>query len=746
MIMTETNSQQKPKAFELLHSKIKEELYAMRWTSLRPIQVDAILEVMTGNKHIIISSKTAGGKTEAAFLPILSKIVDQEDVGVKAMYVGPLKALINDQFRRLEDLCERSEIPVFKWHGDVSASKKKEFLNNPKGVLLITPESVESMFVNRANRLQQIFGNLEFIVIDEMHSFIGVERGAHLKSLISRIFQKSKTPIRLFGLSATLGDMNLSRTWLQPRNPESIVLIEDEGEQKTLKYRFHGYLTAKAEKLNDPDKVEDIFELDDPRLEDINLGLVDDLYHCFKGRTALIFGNSKAKLEYYADQVRRRSKKENDLHQFAIHHGSLAKAVREDAEEDLKSERPTAVFCSTTLEMGIDVGNVSIVGQIDCPWSVSSVAQRIGRSGRKEEEPSVMRMFVEELEPDEKTGLIDRMHQNFLQALAMSELMFDKWCEPPEVNRLHISTLIQQILSIVAEYGGATADNIFDILIVKGAFTNLDQATFVKVLRSMGEKDLIEQAPEGALILGMLGEKIVRTFDFYSAFQSTEELRVIHNGRNIGNIWQPPCIEVDSYLILAGKRWKIMDIDLERKEITVQPSSGGRLPFFSPGSGPDIHPIIRQRMHDLLFSEKEFTYLDPVAMKILGYARGAASAANVKGRPFVEDGPDVIWFTWTGSRINRTLWGLAKYFGGFVVVDEDIALTFEKETIDKVRTFFADILQNPPNEVELATKFVLKASEKYDLFLSDDLLNLVYAKNSLALDDALILLKSVLPR
>jgi len=741
--MDNAGSQQQPIAFGLLHRKIQEELYAMRWTNLRPIQVDSIRGVITSDKHIIVSAKTAGGKTEAAFLPILSKICESEDTGVKALYVGPLKALINDQFRRLEELCKRAEIPVFKWHGDVTGSSKKEFLKIPKGVLLITPESIESMFVNRSNRLNDIFGQLEFIVIDEMHSFIGVERGAHLKSLISRLSQMTRYSIRLIGLSATLGDMDLSRKWLLPRESENISLISDEGEDKSLKFRLHGYLTAKKPNTDDTKKADIVFEHDEAGLDDFSQGLLEDLYNLFKGKTALIFGNNKAKLESYANQVMLRSRQHRDLHQFSIHHGSLSKAIREDAEEELKSDRPTAVFCSTTLEMGIDVGNVSIVGQIDCPWSVSSVSQRIGRSGRHENQPSIMRMFVEELEPDAKTGLIDRLHKNFLQALAMSELMFEKWCEPPEINRFHFSTLIQQILSLIAEHGGATADNIFDMLVTRGSFTNIGKRTFIKVLRVIGEKDLIEQTPEKTLILGLVGEKIVNKFDFYSAFKTSEELRVIHNGKNIGSIWQLPIHQIDSYLILAGKRWKILDVNPDRKEITVTPSRSGRLPFFPPAAGPDVHPKVRQKMHDLLFSEDEPIYLDPTAKKILTYARNAGKEAGIQGRPFLQIGPDVIWFTWTGSRINLALWGLAHYYGEFTVADEDIALVFEKVSIEKVRDFFLNILKNPPSETELASNYKGKSLEKYDSFLSEELLDMVYGNNSLALEDALNLLDSI---
>src|SRR5208337_3612733 len=248
-------------AFEQLHPKLKYILYKMGWVELRPIQVDAIHEIFNTNKNLIISAKTASGKTEAAFLPILSQIVDKKSRGISAIYVGPLKALINDQFERLETLCNRAEIPVFKWHGDVGPDLKKKFLKDPSGVLLITPESIESLFINHPNDLTTLFRSLSFIVIDEMHSFIGTERGAHLKSLLSRVIHKSKGDVRIVGLSATIGDPELAKQWLIPRNPSDVSLITDPNEQKDIKYLIRGY--SEENELTDSDE-----EIQNPSLVD----------------------------------------------------------------------------------------------------------------------------------------------------------------------------------------------------------------------------------------------------------------------------------------------------------------------------------------------------------------------------------------------------------------------------------------------------------------------------------------------
>src|SRR5437867_3205548 len=134
------------RAFDLLHPRMQEELYRMGWTRLRPLQIRTIFAILQGSDHLVLSARTAAGKTEAAFLPILSKLADDWDGGVRALYISPLKALINDQFRRLDEICERAGIPVHRWHGDVSAGAKRALVQHPSGVLLITPESLESLF------------------------------------------------------------------------------------------------------------------------------------------------------------------------------------------------------------------------------------------------------------------------------------------------------------------------------------------------------------------------------------------------------------------------------------------------------------------------------------------------------------------------------------------------------------------------------------------------------------------------
>jgi len=728
-----------PGAFQRLHPIIQEELYRMKWTALRQIQVDAIHAILGSDKHLIISANTAGGKTEAAFLPILSEIVEDHANSVRALYVGPLKALINDQFRRLEVLCEHAQIPVHKWHGDVGQSKKQKVLKSPGGVLLITPESIESLFINHPDKIDRLFSHLDYIVIDELHAFLGTERGAHLRSLLARLMQRINHNVRIIGLSATLGDTASAQKWVDGHNPDNIALIASD-DNKEVKYLIKGYRRIKTgeevgENVSDEKNPKFGATPDDFRL-------ANDLINTFAGKTALIFANNKQMLEFYADHARELQSEMGLQNPFRIHHGSLSKCEREDTEEALRSSSPTATFCSSTLELGIDVGNVSAVGQIGASWSVSSLKQRLGRSGRHEGESSVMWQYVVEDAATELTRPVYRLYPQLLRAIAMTELMRDNWCEPPDIERFHLSTLVQQIMSVIAEAGGASASTLHERLIARGSFKNIDQQTFFRVIRSMAANDLVEQTTEGIIILGLKGERVVRSYEFYSAFNTEKELRVLHRGHLIGTVSALPTTGAEGFLILAGKRWKIIEINLDREEILVEPSSGGRLPLFSGSSGPDLHSRIHEKMREILSETSMPIYLDRMAKDMLQEARDFARESDILHNPFFRNGKEVIWFTWCGSRINRTLLGLGLY-KDLDVSDEGIALTFAKMSENRIMEFYGQFLQNQPDPVELASCFPVKAVEKYDCYLTDELLSEAFARNYLDLPGALKLISKM---
>jgi ATP-dependent Lhr-like helicase len=212
--------------FSMLSPAMRKVVYDMGWSALSPIQLAAIPTIMAGDSDCILCAETAAGKTEAAFLPILSMIEAFGRQQIAVLYISPLKALINDQYQRIGDLCSRLDIAVHRWHGDVSTTRKQKTIAQPSGILQITPESLESLMVNRSSYLFTLFHGLKFIVIDELHAFLDSSRGIHLRSLLHRLTRYTESPPRHIGLSATIGDPLIAQQWLSPTNPSSVTFVQ----------------------------------------------------------------------------------------------------------------------------------------------------------------------------------------------------------------------------------------------------------------------------------------------------------------------------------------------------------------------------------------------------------------------------------------------------------------------------------------------------------------------------------------
>jgi ATP-dependent Lhr-like helicase len=692
-------------AFDLLHPAVQRQLWDMKWTHLRPLQVQAIRAILADNDHLILSAATAAGKTEAAFLPIISKIADESKGCVQALYVGPLKALINDQFERIRDLCGHIDVPVYHWHGDVSAADKKRLIERPGGVLLITPESLESLFVNRSAYLQKLFGRLKFAVIDELHSFLGNERGLHLRSLLCRLrlVQQPGEDFRLVGLSATIGDMSVAQRYIELDASYTSAVIVDDTFSSDVKLRLYGYREVPPPK-------------DEITTEAFRVMTMDLVKHC-QGASNLVFANAKVEVEELADLASRIGAEQHLRDRFLVHHGSLSAELREEAETVMKSGVPATAFCSSTLEMGIDIGSVKMVGQVGAPWSVASLRQRLGRSGRREGEARILRMYVRCEEADAKSSIFDRLHLELIQAIAVVELMLKNWLEPSELPRCDLSTLTQQIMSVIAQTGGIRADQLFDRLCGRGTFRDVEKSLFAMLLRQLANRDVIEQMPEGDLIMGLKGEQLRKDKGFYAVFATPEEFAVLWNGRRLGTVSLAP--QVNDHLLLAGQRWQVSHVDYERLEISVRPARGWRPPNFSGGRG-EIRPEIRQEMRRVLSGAGSYSYLNVEAGELLAEARNAAKSADLAERALVPLGTlRCALMTWTGTTIQATLQAMLTE-DETPPKDEGIALVFAVG-IDKVRDVIRRVTLREHKPSDVAENMPGFQRRKYDWLLSDQL-------------------------
>lgn len=702
-------------SFELLHDSVRNWVWRQGWSSLRDIQENTIPVVLQRDCDVIISAATAGGKTEAAFLPILSHLLSNPSQGFDVLYVSPLKALINDQYRRLLDMTSGTSVVVTPWHGDIDASRKARALKNPSGILIITPESLESFLINRNASVKKAFGGLKYIVIDELHAFIGNERGKQLQSLLSRIeLITGNTPPRV-AMSATFSNYDKVKSFLRPDGSFQC-MIPSQGDSS------HETRILIKEYLQRYDK-------------DVEKEIADEIFTKLRGSNNLVFTNSRVAAEGFAVRLGDRCEAECVPNEFRVHHGSLSKIEREAVEQELqRGQTPVTALCTSTLELGVDIGKVKSIAQVGVANSVSGLRQRLGRSGRRDE-PSILRVFS--IENEEASGWLYDLRANLVQNIAVIELLREKVYEAPVIDKPHLSTLIQQILSLVASFSGFYPKEGWEILCNRGAFRNISSKIFLDLLKCMGKRGLLSQLNTGEIIVGKEGERLLRRLDFYTAFVAPVDYDVINTdgGNRVGMIQSLP--EVKQQIILAGKRWVILRVDEKSRSIYVSRiKSGGGISFSS--DVPEIDEIITRKMRDIYMSDELYPYLD--------IASGSHQELVKAREYFIENKLNMKFyagnslFTWAGAKVNRTIALMCKlrlkknldynHLMVYGITPQDIAVILS---------------QKQPSGDDLAALVPRYEKEKqqYDHFLSDDLLNHEYASTYLNAGKAWELLKEL---
>ena len=698
-------------AFDKLARPVQKWVRSKGWRELRQIQADSVHVVMDGNADLIVSASTAGGKTEAAFLPLISQVLDapSERDGFDLVYIGPLKALITDQAMRLEDICREAGLPVYPWHGDVSGSVKARALKAPRGILLITPESLEALFVRRGLEIPRLFGATRAVVIDELHSVLDSERGVQMRSLLTRLEIAVKRPIRRVGLSATLGDMNMASAYLRPDNAEAVQLIEAKGGEAELLLQLRGYVSGGEDE-------------DAPSATD---AVSEHLFKHLRGSDNLVFAGARQWVEIYADRLRNLCEKAHLPQEFYPHHASLAREHRDFVEKRLKDANlPTTAVCTSTLELGIDIGDVACVAQVGAPFSVAALRQRLGRSGRREGQPAILRQYSVEARLDSESSFVDQLRLGLIRAIAMIELLLEGWCEPPRPEALHLSTLVHQILSVIAERGGAQANRLYRVLCQEGPFRRVDTGLFLDVLRAMGrpEAELIEQSSDGLLLLGAAGERIVEHYSFYAVFKTPEEFRLVADGKELGTLPIDNILTPGMLLIFSGRRWVVQEIHDLEKVILVKPAKAGVPPLFGGDPGM-IHDRVIEKMFDVLEGEVEPSYMDKLSLRLLSEARANFERWRFAETPVVEMG-DGAWILATRcGTVKTTTLAMALGAEGFQITQHDGFLLVEsgeaEQTLDQVLSEMAnaatpDLFAHSPNLI----------FEKYHSYLTPDLLKL----------------------
>ncbi len=662
-------------SFNLLSEPIRKYIRDKRWEELRPIQNAAIAKILTSNDNYILASRTASGKTEAAFLPILSK-VNFLDNSVQVLYISPLIALINDQFYRVEELCKYLDITVTKWHGEAKKSAKDHLLKQPSGIVLITPESLEAMFVNKPFNIKHLFSDLKYVVIDEIHSFIGTDRGTQLKSILYRLQKVNSISFSIIGLSATIGDYNEAKKFTG-NEEHTVVLLDRTAKEIDAQFRYF-----KNEK------------------EELPLELLKDLYLETKDNKVLIFPNSRGRSEEVAVKLLKISEKVKGHPNYFSHHSSVDKEVREYIEYFAKNNNRQnfCIACTSTLELGIDIGTVDEVIQIDATHSIASLIQRVGRSGRKEGEKSNLFLYATN-------------QWSLLQSLACWLLYLDGFIEPPLTNEKPYDILLHQALSITKGYSGIKQAELIKQLKDNFTFNQIEILEIEEIISHLIEIDFLEKL-QHEVIIGVEGEKIVNNREFYSVFKTEENFKVVNAGNKIGEIPISPQIREDENLLLAAKIWKIKFIDFQSKKIEVTKALDGKKPIFF-GTGGNIHPRIREKMFEILYSTKDFEILDQSSLDEISQMRKDFSIFNVQDlqfdRPLLLEEKHLTLFTFTGTRVNRTIKFLLDHSGIKNTLD-DRSSSFELEITKKEFIYKWDNISQILGQVDTHIDILLKTS------------------------------------
>ncbi len=729
--------------FERYAPFVQDFIYRNNWESLRAIQAAAGDAIFNTEENVLLSASTASGKTEAAFFPILTLFYEDMPKSVGAIYIGPLKALINDQFTRLNDLCEEADIPVWHWHGDVAQSHKNKLMKNPSGILQITPESLEALLIRKHAAVSKLFRDLRFIVIDEVHSLMRGDRGGQTLCLIERLSRLAGVNPRRIGLSATIGDLESTGEFLASGTGRGTVIPRIES--KGIKWRLsmeHFYISQQ----NEPEEKEnaaglpvlDVKTDHAPEHADSGMGYI---FEHTKGKKCLVFVNSREECEAVTTTLRSYCEANHEPDRFLIHHGNLSAAYRETAEAAMKDEDVFLTTVTTaTLELGIDIGRLERAFQIDAPFTVSSFLQRMGRTGRRDLPPEMWFVMREEL-PEPRSMLPETIPWKLLQGIALVQVYLEeRWVEPPKFDRLPFSLLYHQTMSTLASCGELSPASLASRVLSLKYFHRITQDDYRILLRHLLEIDHIQRTEEGGLIIGLAGERIVNSFKFYAVFQENEEYTVRWGSQELGTIVMPP--PPGEKIAIAGHVWIVEEVDHKRRLVYCEQIKGKVPAYFGDCPG-DINTKILIRMREVLIEDKSYPYLMKNAVSRLEQARNTARNSHITKNPLICMGGN-MWclFPWLGTYAFFAMERFLKIKCGerLGLKGMDSSRPYYIQFTMKVspEEFFRILAQEAEAEfdpLELVYAGEVPLFEKYDEFLPAELVKKGFAYGILGIDE-----------
>ncbi len=690
-------------AYSLLSRPMREFVYKNKWPSLTKIQKASIESFLKSEDNLILIAPTAAGKTEAAFLPAISEANDF-DKGLRILYISPLIALINDQFKRVFAMCDDIGINVTSWHGEANQTKKEKLLENHSGICLITPESLEAIFVNKGLAAKKLFSGLDYIIVDEIHSFLTGNRGAQLRSLLKRILAYTDKSPRFIGLSATVGDQNydICKEFFKNKRPTKLIVDSSQNELKaTISY-------------NEEDDVSD--------------KSIEQILSFAREGSMLAFPNSRKIVEELAVKLKEKSKEKKIKTHIFSHHSSVTKQRRKEIEDFAKSRQgENFIICATsTLELGIDIGSVYSICQYGASKSVLSLAQRLGRSGRKTGK-SILHQFA--------TNPWD-----LVQALATIILYKEGSLDKINPIKGPYDVFAHQIISTLLEKNGLSVDD-YDSLDKKLDF-DIDHEEFMEITAHMVEEGYIEKL-ENDYIGGRKCEKFLKMGSFYNQFISKDNFHIFSKKGKIGEIEKSIDLKKGDGLYLAGSIWQVESINLKAKKIIVSKAEEGKAPDFSSSSNKEISDEIRRKMEEIIEKKAKYTF----NRKINRVIDSLKTDPDAEGLYIINDKDGEGLRTFRGTRINRTITlmlNIRSTLSNYKLIDYSSTIRGKniRKTLNEIRknpVLESEIISYLANNPKVVCAYLL--GNKYMDLVSDDLRIKYIVRNLLDLEGAYNYLK-----
>lgn len=701
--------------FDQLAPFIKDYIYKNKWDEMREIQVAACDIIFNSKDNLLLASGTASGKTEAAFLPILTELYNEPSASVGVLYVSPLKSLINDQFERLEELLQEIDIPVNKWHGDVGYNKKKKLMDKPEGILQITPESLEVMLLHRKADVIKLFSDLRYIIIDEVHYFMANERGIQLLSILERIERLAQINPRRVGLSATLGDYVCASQWLNAGKNQKCIVPETGKTRKTLRLRMEYFDLYKT--VGNGEKYYNF------------------IYEVTLGKKCIIFANSRKQTEHTIAMLKKIAESRHTEDIYRIHHGSIAASIREETEREMKeSEKRLVTGATVTLELGVDIGRLDRVVQLQSTHTVSSFVQRLGRCGRRGKPAEMFFAFAKNTKLND--DVVQNIDWDFINGIASIQLYIEEqWIEPGYIPKLPLSLLYHQTMSYVASMGEVTASNLAQFMLTLYPFKHVTQEQYKKLLQHMLEIDHLEKSESGGIIIGLKGEKHINHYEFCTVFISQVEYTVNYDNRKIGTV--ETLYPVDWQFQLGGHSWKVVSNSEKSKMIYVIPVAGISDNNWRSPVIVDKDTKVLQKMKAVLTEDVRYAYLSEDAYEELKEMRLMFRNSNLDRNTIIEsaDKKSMKIFPWIGTKGLRVLkYALREH-------DIECDINYTGIWLDVGAVLSKNVLTETINKIcgEGKKQLILEDGEeiagKYNPYISQNLLAEQFYIDALDFDD-----------